>query len=230
MTRPFDVGLPLELAFRRDGRFAIELLDPVTLERVFDGVRVSADGLRRSTPYINTSGMFVWLNEDVTRLQKIAIDPRALPYDTLELLPAQLNLSASSSRVTTIELPPRTDYPFSAGTTAARGTLLEDRSTPPVPVQDAGIHLRWLDDDGVTWRDASTVSRTNARGDFAAVLRLAPADTPRIDAHGALTIRVHARRANGRERTSADLQIAQGRVADPSTTSALTLAWDDMQP
>ena len=51
------------------------------------------------------------------------------------------------------------------------------------------MRLRWLDDDGVTWRDAPTTSRTNARGDFVSMLRLGADRRPAVDAsrraHGA---------------------------------------------
>jgi len=91
----------------------------VTLERIAAGMDVVADGLS-GVPSVNSSGLFVWLEQDVSRLRKVSIDPKTLPYDTLELEPAQLNLPRAPSPVTTIELPLRTDYPFSAGITAAR--------------------------------------------------------------------------------------------------------------
>jgi hypothetical protein len=232
VSRPFEIHEP-ERAFRRRGLFAVELLDPVTLERVTAGVRVVAEGLE-GAPLVNSSGLFVWLDEDVTQLRNLSIDPRTLPYDGLELQPAELNLPPSSTpAVTTIELPPRVDYPFSAGATAMRGTLVEEIVAPPqapTPVANARIHLRWLDDDGTTWHDAPTISRTNAHGNFAAVLRIAPADLPQIDSNGALTVRLRASREGSGERGSADFKLLQGRVADPTTLNAFTFAWDDLQP
>jgi hypothetical protein len=232
MSRPFEITVPLELAYRRRGLFALELLDPITLDRVNTGVLVEADGLR-GTPSVNSSGLFFWLDEDITRLKTISVNPQRLPYDSLVLTPAQLNLSPTSTRVTTIELPPRVDYPLSAGITAGRGTLIETRVTAPqvpTPVPDADVHLRWLDEDGVTWRDAPTLSRTNTRGDFVAVLRLSSTDAPHLDANTALTVRLGARREGVAERESADFKLPQGRVADASTLSALIFAWDELQP
>jgi len=235
MSRPFEIHVPPEQAYRRRGFFAIELLDPVTLDRVSTGVVVVADGLRAKLS-VNSSGMFVWLNdgkEDITRLRKISIDPLTLPYDSIELLPGQLNLPPLPTPVTTIELRPRVNYPFSAGTTAARGTLIEDWPIPPpprMPVPNADVHLSWLDDDGTTWRDAPTISRTNARGDFVAILRLAAAQVPHLDANGALTVRLCVRREGSTERQSADFKLPQGRVADPSTLNTLTFVWDELQP
>jgi hypothetical protein len=229
MTPRFDIRQPGEEAYVRRGLFAIELLDPVTLERVSDGVRITADGLR-GKPYVNSGGMFVWLDEDLSRLTRVSIDPRSLPYERVELQRGQLNLPPAAAPVTTVSLFPRVDYPFSAGITAARGTLIGDRFGPPVPVASAEVHLRWLDDDGVTWRDAPTVSRTNARGDFVVVMRPAAIAVPQVDATGALTVRLIASRDGIGERVSLDVKLPQGRVADPSTLPVLIFAWDELQP
>jgi hypothetical protein len=214
-------------SYVRDALFGIELLDGVTLQRVSAGVTVVADGLQR-IPFQNASGVFVWLREDLTPLRRITIDPDELPYDRVVLEPAQVQLP-----ITTVQLPPRVDYPFATGITGLRGVLIEARVAQPVPVRDAEVHLRWLDENSI-WRDAPTVSRTSARGgDFAAVLRLAPADVPLIDANGAVTVRVRVRRG-ANERESADLKLPQGRIADPSTFAqgpdALIFAWDELQP
>jgi len=127
--------------------------------------------------------------------------------------------------LTTLQLAPTAAYPFSAGTTAVRATLVESNDDEPVPVNVARVRLAWLDDDGLTWNDAPTLSRTDAHGDFAALLRLAPADMPRFDADGALTVRLFAARGGGAERASSTFQIPQGRVTD-----APAFAWDDLQP
>jgi len=225
MSRPFEVQL--EKSYARRVLFAIELLDAVTLSRVSQGVKkVVADGLA-GEPTVNASGCFVWLDEDLGNLQKVTFDLGVLPYESIELAASDLKLP-----LTTIELQPRADYPFATGTTGIRGTLIEERVNPPqvpVPVDDAEVGLRWLDDDGVTWRDASTISRTNSNGDFVSILRLAPTEVPDLDADRKLTVRLRARR-NANERTSSELKLLQGRVADPSTLSALTFAWDELQP
>ena len=214
-------------SYVRDALFGIELLDGVTLQRISAGVTVVADGLQR-TPFPNASGVFVWLSEDLTPLRRITIDPDELPYDRVVLEPAQLQLP-----ITTVQLPPRVDYPFAAGITGLRGVLIEERVAQPVPVRDAEVRLRWLDENSV-WRDAPTVSRTSARGgDFAVVLRLAPADIPLLDTNGAVTVRLRARRG-ANERESADLKLPQGRIADPSNfpqgPDALIFVWDELQP
>lgn len=223
MSLPFEVQL--EKAYERRVLFAVELLDAVTLSRVSQGVKkVVAEGLKRGQPIVNSSGYFVWLEDDITSLQKVTFDLGVLPYEGIELAAADV-----TQPLTTIELQPRADYPFASGITGIRGTLIEERVNPPAPVEDAEVGLRWLDDDGVTWRDAPTTSRTNSDGDFVSILRLAPTDVPDLDADRKLTVRLRARR-NANERTSSDLKLLQGRVADPSTLSALTFAWDELQP
>jgi hypothetical protein len=120
------------------------------------------------------------------------------------------------------------DYLFAPGITGLRGTLIEERVDPPVPVQNAEIRLRWLDNDDITWRDAPTISHTNSTGDFVSILRLAPTEKPNLD-NGFLTVRLRVRR-NGDERSSGDFKLLQGRVTDPSTLDPLTFAWDELQP
>jgi hypothetical protein len=227
MSRPFEIKLPLEDAYRRRSLFAIELLDGVTLERVSTGVEVVAEGLQNK-PVVNHGGVFVWMQEDIAPLQKVTIDPGTLPYEKLEREPADLTLPPDPRPLTTIELPPRIDYLFAAGVTGLRGTLIEDNVVPPVPVENAEVSLRWLDDDDVTWRDAPTISHTNSRGDFVSILRFAPTEKPNLD-NASVTVRLRVRR-NGNERSSADFKLLQGRVTDPSTLDPLTFAWDELQP
>ncbi len=230
---------PQEPAYLRKVLFAVELLDAVTLSRVSQGLKVVAEGLR-GTPIVNAGGLFVWLDEDVRRLKKITIDPGTLPYESVELAADELTLPLTTTELTlpltTIELPPRVDYTFAAGMTGLRGALIEERALPPrrpVPVTDAAVRLRWLDEDGVTWRDAPTRSHTMRGGSFAAILRLAATDAPQLDAAGALTIQLRARRGAMGERRSAELKLPQGRIADPETYAqgpgALTFAWDELQ-
>jgi hypothetical protein len=232
MNRPFEVHLPLEESYRRRVLFAIHLVDAVTLSTVSQGVKVVAEGLK-GKPIVNASGFFVWLEEDLGRLRKISIDPRTLPYEGVELEPAQLELPPNPRPLTTIELPPRADYPFAVGVTGLRGALIEERVAPPrpsTPVRDAEVRLRWLDENGV-WRDAPTVSHTDKKGgDFVAILRLAPTEKPDIDASGAVTVRLRARRDGVNDRSSTDLKLLQGRITDPSTLNPLTFFWDELQP
>lgn len=226
MSRPFEVRI-WETAYQRKVLFALELVDAVTLSRVSDGVKVVADGLR-GKPIVNTGGLFVWLKEDLGALRKISIDPGTLPYQKVERRVDQLTLPPHPLPVTTVELPPRADYVFATGVTGLRATLVEEPPPPRTPVEKAEVNLRWLDDDGVTWREAPTTSETSKDGGFVAIVRLAPSDVPRVDA-GGLTVRLRARRGTN-ERLSVDLKLPQGHVADPSIPNPLIFVWEDMQP
>lgn len=225
MTRAFEVHRPLEVGYVRHALFGIELLDGVTLERVSKGVRVVAEGLP-GKGVVNGSGIFAWFRDDLALLKRITIDPGVLPYEPVEIEPAELVLP-----IKTVELTPRADYPFAAGITGLRGIVIEERVAAPTPVRNASVRLRWLDENGV-WREGPTTSRTGAKGDFVSFLRLSPADVPLVGADGAFTVRLHVRR-NGEERESADWKLPQGRIADPSTFSqgpdALIFAWDELQ-
>lgn len=229
MSRPFDVGVPLEQAYLRHSLFAIELLDAVTLVRVSQGVKVVAEGLH-GRPSLNAGGLFVWREEPLGPLRKVHIDPGMRPYETVELEKAQLQLPPAAVPLTTIELPPRLDYAFASGITGARGMLIEERVSSPDPVPNAEVRFRWLDDDGVTWHDAPTTSHTNTDGDFVSILRFGPTDVPRLNASNELTVRLWVRRDATSVRRSDDLRLPQGRITDRSTVSALTFAWDELLP
>jgi hypothetical protein len=215
-------------AYQRRVLFAIELLDAVTLSRVSEGVKLIAEGLT-GKPIVNASGMSVWLKErledDLSKLQKISIDPGYLPYEPRELTRGDVKLPPA---VTTIELQPRVDYSFAPGITGLRGTLIEKRSTPATPVGGAEVRLQWLDDEQ-NWRNAPTTSHTDQkRGDFVSILRLAPTEVPHLD-QGAITVRLRARRDATTERSSTDFKLLQGRINEPSTANKLTFAWDELQ-
>jgi len=205
---------------------AVEVLDAATLARV-GGVRVVADGLR-GRPVLNRSGILVWLEEDLTALRRLVIDPLGQPYE-----PREIPAAAVTHPLTTVELAPRASYAFAPGITGLRGRLIERREgdvARRVPVTDAELRLSWLDDDDV-WRDAPPRAHTDARGDFVAIARFAPQEAPRVET-GALTVRLHARRAAQGERRSVDLRLPQGQVADPSTfapdENALLFAWEEL--
>jgi hypothetical protein len=222
MSYPFDIYLPPEQAYQRNVLFAIEVLDAVTLGRVTQGLKVTVAGLK-GKPISNASGLFVWLQEDPNAPQTISIDPGTLPYEEAIDVPA-----VPVQRLQVIELAPRSSYPFAPGTTGLLGYMVEHRTTPPAAPQsvtDAEVRLLWLDDDGVTWHDAPTRSHTYPDGDFAAVIRFAPNEVPRLDANGALTVRLRAARAGGAELGTTPFALPQGRVAD-----AQTFAWGELQP
>ena len=226
MSRPFPIR-GVEQAFVRNAMLGVELLDAVTLERVSAGVKVDAKGLK-GKPIVNASGLFVWLAENFASLERITIEPGVLPYEPVELQPGDVQVP-----LTRVELSPRLDYPFATGVTGLRGILVESLADDPrIPVADAVVHLRWLDENNV-FVDAPSRSRTEPKGgSFTSFLRLAPNEVPLVDPAGNVTVRIRARRGND-ERETADLKLPQGRIADPSIfvqgSSALIFAWDQMQ-
>src|SRR5262249_53713044 len=161
------------------------------------------------------------------RLRKLSIEPGLQPYEKVGREPAQVKRP-----LTTVELPPRVDYRFTAGITGLRGTLFESRVAPPLtpePVGDAEVSLRWLDDNA-PWHDARLASHSDTQsGDFVSILRLTPDEVPLLDASGDVTVRLKVRR-DVRVRTSTDFKLLQGRVTDPSKLNPLTFFWDEMLP
>ncbi len=231
MTQRFAVQLPLEQAYSRRVLFGIELLDAVTLSRVSEGVKVVADGLR-GKPIVNSSGLFVWLDEAIENLRKVSVDPGNLPYEPLDVERARLNLPPVKPALTTIELQPKVGYSFARGITGLRGTLIEERVTPPqpaIPVRNAAIRLQWLDDDN-NWQTAPTTSHTDPkRGDFVSILRLSPLEVPHLE-QGEVTVRLLASRNGGLERRSDNFRLPQGHVTNPSTSNPLIFTWAELQP
>jgi hypothetical protein len=218
MARSFEVRLPLERAYTREAKLAVELLDAVTLERISQGVVVTAHGLF-GKPKINGGGLFVWVNEDVTKLVKLVIDPRTVPFEGVEIPAAQVTRPLHR-----VELQPLASYPFAPGVTAIRGSLYTTRPPPgvtPTAIGGATISLKWLDDDGTTWRPWLAPAVTNADGDFTAIARLARAQVPKLDAQGKMTVQLFAKRASGPQK-QIEFQLPQGRVADE------TYAWDEL--
>src|SRR5882762_829884 len=193
MSRPFPIYGP-ETAYQRHVLFALEVLDGVTLQRLSQGLTVTASGLK-GRAWVNTSGFFVWLREVPSAVSTISIDPGVLPFEAPPAVPVQIPLSR-------IELAPACNYPFAAGMTGLCASLIEQRVTAPAvaqPVTDAEVRLVWLADDGVTWNDAPLRSHTNAHGDFAVMLRFTPTDVPQLDANGYLTVRLRVARSTGPE-------------------------------
>jgi len=219
MSRHFDVYLPLERAYSRDAMLAVELLDAVTLERVSQGVEVTAKGLT-GKPIVNYGGLFVWLKEDATKFETLLVEPGRQPFERVEIPAAQVKRPLH-----TVELKPLASYPFSPGITAIRGSLIETvpaQGVAPVAIRGATIRLEWLHEDGVTWKPSPSTVVTDKAGDFTSILRLAPVDVPTLDAHGKMTIRLFAKRAAGGEKHK-QFQLLQGRVTDA------TYAWDQLQ-
>lgn len=216
--QPFEVRLPLEQAFVREAMLAVELLDPVTLERVSHGVKVTAVGLA-SSPIINFGGLFVWLRQSTANFERLTIAPGTRPFEPMEIPAAQVQLPLHS-----VELKPLANYPFAPGITAIRGSLYETAvplGVAPTAIPGATVRLAWLHEDGVTWEPSPGTARTDANGGFTAILRLAPGQVTALDAQGKMSIRLFAKRAAGGEKHH-EFQLPHGRVVDA------TYAWDQL--
>jgi hypothetical protein len=224
---------PPERAYLRRPRLIVEAFDAVTLSPVYDGLRLRVEHLD-TQPVVSTGGRFVWF-ESAAKFEKLLIDAGRLPYlPPAEIfippLPAPPPPPAQPVTYTLIrlELAPSTAYRFAPGITGLRGTLVENLADDPlVPVQDAQVRLQWIDDvaPGETWVDAPTISQTNSKGDFAAIVRLATNQIARADAQQRMRVRVAATRA-GNTLLSTELQIPFDRIADVQQS----FAWDDLQP
>jgi hypothetical protein len=210
MPSPSLVGAPEE-AYVRNVRIAAEILDAVTLEPVRSGLAVTASGLD-GKPIVNGSGFYVWLNEGTRQPFTIVVDAEGTPYESVTKAVPPL-----PDRRLRIELAPRASYPFGSGITSLRGTMITRRIGPRAPLAGAEVWLRWIDHaaNGTTWVDIPVHSHTNANGDFAAIVRLAPAQVPVLDASGAIRGRLGAR-YQGVTRTSDEFAMLQGRVYERS--------------
>jgi len=214
----------VETSRERNVLFAVELLDAVTLERVNRGITLEAQGLRRS-PITNFGGLFVWIKqtpqEDTTALRSLVVTSGELPYQSITLDASQVQVPRL-----TISLAPRVNYPFQAGVTGVRGTLIESTFGTRRPVLDATVRLQWIDPLN-DWINSPPVSNTAAdKGDFVAILRLLPADKPDLNTtDGTMQVRLQADRPTAMTRYSAPFNLIPGRLADP-----IRFAWDDLQP
>jgi len=213
----------VETSLQRNVLFALELLDAVTLERVNQGVTVDAQGLRRK-PVSNSSGLFVWIKqtpqEDTTALQSLDINTGELPYQSATIDSSQVQ---TPPQFTTITLAPRVNYPFQAGVTGVRGTLIESKFGTRRPVLDGSVRLQWIDHSS-NWIDSPPLSKTETdKGDFVAMLRLLPNANPDLNSDGTIQVRLQADRPTAIPRYSAPFNLTPGHLSDP-----VSFAWDEL--
>ena len=216
MPSRFPVGLPLEKAWTRRMLCAAEIVDAVTLEPVTTHIKVQADGLKRK-PRISRSGYHYWLEEGGAQPQRIFVDAAGTPYGDAESPPPD-----PPNKIVRIELVPRCSYPFAGGTTALRGTLRVSRFGAPQSIAAATVLLQWF--DGTGWINAPTVVTSDERGDFAAPLRLAPKDEPRLVA-GEIAVRLRVGRG-AITRTSDEFALRAGQVSP----APQPFIWDVFHP
>jgi hypothetical protein len=220
MPRTFDVNWSPVPAYVRRMAFAAEIIDAVTLEPVRSGIGVTARGLSNK-PFVNGSGMYVWLAEGNARPSAIVVDTGDSPYEpTTQAVPPAPALSMR------IALAPRPGYALADGVTALRGTLIERRVGPRTPIAGAQVWLRWIDTTPSTPAlvDVTPRSSTRSGGDFAVFVHLAPDQTAGLDTNGSLRVRLGAR-FRSTTRTSEEFALLQGRVFERSAP----FVWNEFQ-
>jgi hypothetical protein len=215
MPRRFPVG-PLETAWTRTVLCGVEIIDAMTLAPVTDGIKVRAAGLKNG-PNVNHSGFHYWLLEGNAQPQRISVTSLDDIYSDVDTAPP-----VPPQKFVRIELAPRSGYPFPAGATAVRGTVNLNKTGPVKPVVDAAVRLQWS--DGAIWVDAATQVMTDDRGQFAAPLRLAPKDEPRLIT-GGIAVRLTVRRGSI-SKTSNEFALPAGRVS----TTPQPFIWNDLNP
>ena len=227
--RPFAVREPLEIAYVREAFLAVEVLDGMTLDRVTQGIEVTAQGIP-GKPVLNRSGLFVWKKQAGSQLAGLVIEPRTAPFERVALTAAQMNPKFHS-----VQLHPLASYPFVPGNTAIRGRLVESDppatpDTPRVPIPGATMTFEWQRLSDLAWMPWQASRITAAKGDFTAIVRFTRGpthddgspgkpDEPHLEANGNIIVRVTARRPNGAQKQKID-SFPQGRVTDE------TFAWD----
>lgn len=222
MPNRFATHLPPETSLTREVRLAVEVLDPVTCERIRDGLNVQVRGML-GKPILNASGMFVWTREPGREPIEVQIDPGDLPFAG-RTQPAP----AAPSNFLSVTLSPTTAYAFSTGIPGIRCRLVELRLDDPArPVVGATVWLQWIDDSSgtETWVDSPVRAATDGNGEFAVIARLGSSQAPLADAQGNLRVRVAAIRG-GATRRSPERSIPPGRVAD----MRVAFAWDEFLP
>ena len=168
-----------QLDTTREVAVAVELLDPVTQQRVSQGLKVTLAG-RPDEPYISPSRRFVWLgNAGGPWPAAVSVDPGKLPFAPIALQPlgaAPLNwpdVDPEKRRIR-VTLTPTSLYPYDEGVTAITGYLY--RKVPPNGVRqaipDAEVWFQWAD-AGANWRPATPPRvKTDARGEFGLFARI----------------------------------------------------------
>lgn len=234
MSAVWEYRAAHETAYARRARLIVELIDPVTLVPVHEGLRVDVSGLL-AKPVVSSGGRFVWFHEKDGNPTALRVEAGRLPYllrGDIAVPPLPPPPPPPARPVTHIfmrvELGPSTAYPFVAGVTVLRGNLVRNLADDPrIPIADAAVKLRWIDDNapGEQWVDALTTSFTSDKGDFAAMLRLAPEQIARADLQHRMRVRIAATRA-GNKRFSPELQIPFHTITDVQAS----FAWDDLQP
>lgn len=232
MSARFEYTALPEKAWQRRVRLIVEVVDAVTGELIRDGIKVTVKELR-GAPIVNASGRFVWLIEPGVVPTEVSVDPQRLPF-LPQSRPVPPPPPLPPPRVpqyneVRVVLPPTPAYPFDAGVSGVRGTLIRDSAEfPSVPLPSDEVWLQWRDDAlplPAAWTDALVRTMTDAAGDFAAIVRLATNQVAHLDPQGRMDVRIAATHA-GATKFSAPLPIRPGYVADVQQS----FAWNQFVP
>lgn len=236
---PEDTGFHLDDPCDRHVLLAVELLDPVSLSRVYRGVDVKATGLD-AKPIVSRSGRFVWLREDQAWPARITVDPKKLPFAAPNPVqpprPADFARPTDGEQRVSIVLHPTTAYAFEPGVTAVRGWLRESLDDGAPAVSGAVVELAWQDLKTGDWVAAAWPATTDVRGQFAVFLRLAPVPPARPDLDGVfLAVQLRVTRAGTTRSTKDDFDFLKvpadpkGRLREGLPLArAVALGWREL--
>jgi hypothetical protein len=157
---------------------AVEIIDPVTQQRVAQGVTVTLGG-RADKPFVSASRRFVWLKDPDTWPPTISVDPGKLPFQAISNLPLPVqpagwpNVPPEMRRLR-ITLTPTSVYPFDEGVTAVSGFLFEKNAQQPHlrdPIVGADVSMEWaVNAQGLPAPPPAV--QTDARGEFSLFARI----------------------------------------------------------
>ena len=220
---------------------AVELLDPVTLRLVHRGVDVKAAGLD-GKPIVSRSGRFVWLREGEAWPDRITVDPHKLPFAAPGPVqpprPVDFGKPKEAELKVPIVLHPTSAYDFSSGVTAIRGALHESDDDGAAPVAGAVVELAWRDLTPGSWVAAAVPATTDAAGQFAVFLRLAPVPPARPDLVDGVFLRVQLRVTHAGDTLSTkddfefsnDPAVPKGRLREGLPLArAVRLGWRELR-
>jgi hypothetical protein len=211
----------VEQAFERQAIFGLELIDAVTLDRVYKGIRVTTRGLLND-PMLNSSGVFFWLGERKNHR----------PFEPLIIPPIVLDGTARPM-LHRVELAPRPDYPIPSGTMGLMDRLVEDANAAQViPVVNAQITLQFFEaiqpTGSVKWHDSRVVTHTNSNGDFVSIWRAKKEDEMKdVMPDPNVSLRIQVQR-DGLTRSSQPWEQPFGEFRFPKPDAKQKFAWNSM--
>ena len=217
----------IEQAFERQAILGLELVDGVTLERVYRGIEIQAKELANE-PQVSRSGIFYWLGKRANQvIPDIIIDPGQRPYQRQEIGPIRLNKDGAPTLLQ-VELVPRLDYPFPSGTTGVMGRLVMDESANPfVSVSSAQVTLQVLIDGD--WKRSRLSGISNTQGDFVSTLRLkkdtGQSDDDPLPASFELRLEIQL---DSVVRVSREWNQTLGTLVTPTVSTPQLFAWNSM--